>query len=230
MGFGQASVKLLGALGTANDSGLFGVGEDRRVALGGAFHAGHPVHRETSFEYLQIAGIQLQFLHPRTVLATHHLADGAEVRTFRTEPLHKYDETFRADIGGARSLAFSADGKLLGAGGTTNVTNAFGGVLECAVASIDWEAGKLKVLHLTKEKNRGTIWGLAWHADGYWIGMSGGRNALLAFWKPDEAQEFAKFALPDVGRDGDLAHDGLRFVIAGAEGQLSVCSLTAKTA
>lgn len=159
-----------------------------------------------------------------------NLADGAEVRTFRTEPLHKYDDTFRADIGGARSLAFSSDGKLLGAGGTTNCTNAFGGILECAVASIDWEAGKLKVLHLTKEKNRGTIWGLAWHADGYWIGMSGGRNALLAFWKPDEAMEFAKFALPDVGRDGDLAHDGLRFVIAGAEGQLSVCSLTAKTA
>ena len=34
VGFGQASVKLFGALGAANDSGFLGVGEDRGVALG----------------------------------------------------------------------------------------------------------------------------------------------------------------------------------------------------
>lgn len=155
-------------------------------------------------------------------------ADGKEERTFRAEGMHKYDETFRADIGGARSLAFSDDGKLLCAGGTTNCTNAFGGVLECAAAEIDWDAGKLAVLHVTKEKNRGTIWGLRWHKDGYWIGMSGGRNALLVFWKPGEAQEFALFSMPEVGRGGDLCPDGLHFATAMADGQLRVCRLTAK--
>lgn len=159
-----------------------------------------------------------------------NLADGQEVRTFRAEPLHKYDDTFRADIGGARSLAFSADGKLLCAGGTTNCTNAFGGILECAAAELDWETGKLKVLHLTKEKNRGTIWGLAWHRDGYWIGMSGGRNALLVFWKPGEAQEFAKFAMPEIGRGFDLASDGLTAAVAMAENQIRICRLAEKTA
>jgi WD40 repeat protein len=158
------------------------------------------------------------------------LADGKEQRSFQVEALHKFDETFRGHIGGARSMTFSADGKLLGAGGVTNVTNAFGGILECAVASIDWEAGKLKVLHLTKEKNRGTIWGLAWHPDGYWIGMSGGRNALLVCWKPNEAEEFAKFAMKEVGRDFALHPSGLQAAVAMAENQLSLCSLTPKSA
>lgn len=157
-----------------------------------------------------------------------NLATGKEERSFRAEAMHKYDETFRADIGGARSLVFSDDGKLLCAGGTTNCTNAFGGILECAASEIDWETGKQKVLHVTKEKNRGTIWGMRWHKDGYWIGMSGGRNALLVFWKPGEAQEFAVFSMPEVGRDGDLCPDGLHFATAMADGQLRVCKLTAK--
>jgi WD40 repeat protein len=159
-----------------------------------------------------------------------NLSDGKEVREFRAEPLHKYDTTFGADIGGARSLAFGDGGKLLIAGGTTNCTNAFGGILECAAAEMDWEAGKLQVLHLSKEKNRGTIWGVAWHRDGYWVGMSGGRNALLVFWKPGEANEFAKFALPEIGRDFDMANDGLTCAVATAEGQIKVCRLGEKIA
>ena len=157
-----------------------------------------------------------------------NLSDGKELRTFRAEALHTYDDKFRSHIGGARSMAFSGDGKLLAAGGVTNVTNALGGLLECAVASIDWENGKLKVLHLTKEKNRGTIWGLAWHNDGYWIGMSGGRNALVVGWKPDQAQEFAKFAMNEIGRDFALHADGLQVAVAMAEGQVNLCRLAAK--
>ncbi len=48
----------------------------------------------------------------------------------RVEALHKYDPTFRADIGGARSIAFRSDGAQLAIGGITNVTNAFAGIGE----------------------------------------------------------------------------------------------------
>ncbi len=164
----------------------------------------------------------------RAIFRHWNLSDGKEVRTFSAPTLYKYDDKFRAHLGGARSLAFSGDGKLLVAGGTTNVTNALGGILECAAASFDWESGKQKLLHVTKEKNRGTIWGLAWHPEGYWIGMSGGRNALLVFWKPDQAEEFAKFAMPEIGRDFALHPDGLQAAVAMAESQVRICRLTAK--
>ncbi|RMO77676.1 hypothetical protein ALQ36_05189 [Pseudomonas syringae pv. primulae] len=77
--FGQASVKLFGALGAADDSGLFRVGEDRGVTFGCTFDASDPMDREAAFENLQVAGVQLQFLHPAAVIAAHHIAHRAEV-------------------------------------------------------------------------------------------------------------------------------------------------------
>jgi WD40 repeat protein len=155
------------------------------------------------------------------------IVTGKESRTFKAEALHKYDTTFRADIGGARSMAFGDGGKLLGCGGTTNVTNAFGGILEAVVVSIDWATGKVKTTHVGKQKPRSCVWGLAWHPDGYWIGMAGGRKAELLFWTPDKAEEFALFAIPEIGRDFDLQSDNLHAAIVTAEGQVKICKLGA---
>ena len=79
-----------------------------------------------------------------------------------------------------------------------------------------------------KQKPRSCVWGLAWHADGYWIGMAGGRKAELLFWAPDKAEEFALFGVPEIGRDFDLHPDGIHAAIATAEGQVKICRLTAK--
>jgi WD40 repeat protein len=158
------------------------------------------------------------------------LATSEETREFRAEALHKYDSGFRADIGGARSLSFSLDGKMLAAGGITNVTNAFAGIGSPAVAEIDWETGKLKLLHTSKETGNGVVWGLAPHSDGYWIGVSGSRSAGggLFFWKPDTANEFFKFKLPDTGRDMCLHPDGLRLAVAHADGNVRIYRMEKK--
>jgi WD40 repeat protein len=152
------------------------------------------------------------------------LTAGTEARSFKAESLHKYDTTFRADIGGARALAFSVDGKLLAAGGIANVTNAFAGIGTPAVAEIDWESGKLKVMHASKEAGNGVVRGLAPHRDGYWIGVSGSPSAAggLFFWKPDVAPEFFKFKLPNIGRDMSLHPDGLRVAIAHSDNSVRI--------
>lgn len=158
------------------------------------------------------------------------LATGKALRDFKAEALHKYDTTFRADIGGARSLAFSLDGKSLGAGGITNVSNAFAGIGNPAMAEIEWESGKLKMLHTSKEAGNGVVWGLAPHADGFWIGCSGSRSAGggIFFWKPDAAPEFFKLKLPDTGRDMSLHPDGVQLAVAHADGNVRIYRMEKK--
>jgi WD40 repeat protein len=145
--------------------------------------------------------------------------------------LHKYDTTFRADIGGARSIAFSADGTRLALGGITNVTNAFAGIGNPAVVLFDWESGKPLVQFEGKEKVNGAVWGVRHHPDGFWIGLSGGGGGgWLYFWKEGTAEEFHKLKLPDTGRDLDLSPDGRSVSIAHFDRNLRIGHLFAKPA
>lgn len=151
------------------------------------------------------------------------------VRDIAAPALHKYDTQFRADIGGARSIAFSHDGKQLALGGITNVTNAFAGIGNPAVVLIDWESGKIVVQYEGKEKINGTAWGVRQHPSGFWIGLSGGGGGgWIYFWKDATAQEFAKFKLPDTGRDLDLHPDGVRLFVAHADSQLRTLEMRKK--
>lgn len=156
-------------------------------------------------------------------------ATGRSRREFAADALHKYDTTFRADMGGARTLVFSDDGKLLAAGGATKVTNAFAGIADPVLVVVDWESGQVKQTHTSKESVRGLVWGAAWHPDGYWISVVGGPAGYLYFWKPEDAQEFFKFKLPDTGRDMSLAPDGQALVVAHADMNLRRYRLAAKT-
>jgi WD40 repeat protein len=159
------------------------------------------------------------------------LAAGTARRDFTAGALYKYDTQFRADIGGARSIAFSTDGKQLALGGITNVTNAFAGIGNPAVVLIDWETGKPEVQYEGKEKINGTAWGVRHHSGGFWIGLSGGGGGgWLYFWRDKTAQEFFKFKLPDTGRDMDLSPDGRIIAVAHADGNLRLYPLHAKPA
>jgi WD40 repeat protein len=159
------------------------------------------------------------------------LAAGTPRRDLTATALYKYDTQFRADIGGARSIAFSADGKQLALGGITNVTNAFAGIGNPAVVIIDWETGTPALQYEGKEKINGTAWGVRHHPGGFWIGLSGGGGGgWLYFWRDKAAQEFFKFKLADGGRDMDLSPDGRTVAVAHADGNLRLYGLHAKPA
>jgi WD40 repeat protein len=157
------------------------------------------------------------------------IADKKMAREFAAAALYKYDETFRADIGGARSLAFSRDGKQLAVGGITNVSNAFAGIGNPAIVLLNWEDGKPAVQYGGKEKIQGVMWGVRQSPDGYWIGLSGGgAGGMLYFWRDLAADEFFKFKLPESGRDLDLSSDGSQVAVAHSDNHLRLYNLFAK--
>jgi len=157
---------------------------------------------------------------------------GAFVRDLgKAEALWKYDEGFRADIGGARAIAFRADGGQLAVGGITAVTNAFAGVGHPGVSVLEWGDGKLATLLEPKEKQQGVCWGLAWHPQGYWIqAAGGGGGGWLRFFKAGEANEFHAVKLPANGRALALSPDKSKVAVALADGHLKIFSLVPKPA
>jgi WD40 repeat protein len=139
-------------------------------------------------------------------------------RQFDAKVLHKYDPSFRADIGGIRSMAFSADGSLLACAGITNVSNAFAGVGNPLVVLFDFQSGKQKQSLRTKTPFQGTAWGVVHHPAGFLVSVAGGNGGMLWFWKPDSAQDFFNLKLPNNARDLDLHRDGRQVAVAFFDG------------
>lgn len=157
-----------------------------------------------------------------------NVADGTLIREFDAPDLHKYDTNFCADIGGARSMQFSPDGKLLAAGGMTNCSNAFAGIGNPLVVVFDWEQGKPAIQHKGQEAISGVMWGLAFHPEGYLIGASGGGGGgRLYFWKHDAETEFFKLQLPNTARDLSLHPDLSKLAIAHHDSTLRVYRMSA---
>ena len=140
--------------------------------------------------------------------------------------LHRYDKTFLADIGGARSIAFRGDGQQLALGGITNVTNAFAGIGEVCIVVLDMTSGEVAVQLETKAKIRGTAWGVAHHPDGFWIGITGGGGGgWLCSWKGDAAPEASSMKLKSDGRGMSLSPDGTQLAVAHADKRLRIYAL-----
>ncbi|HEY2412130.1 MAG TPA: hypothetical protein VGI40_07805 [Pirellulaceae bacterium] len=143
--------------------------------------------------------------------------------------LYKYDTTFRADIGGARSLAFRSNGKQLGLGGITNVTNAFAGIGNPAVVVLDVDQNKVALQLEAKEKLNGVAWGLVHHPQEFWIGLAGGGGGgWLYFWKSDSANEFFKLKLPADARDLAVSPDHTQVAVAHSDKSLRLYALSDK--
>lgn len=154
---------------------------------------------------------------------------GKELRKFALPALHKYDPTFMADIGGPHSMGFSVDGKLLGCGGITNVSNAFAGVGNPAIVLVDWATAKEQVTHLSKGGVQGVAWGLALHPEGFTIGATGGPSGgHLLFWKFDQKDEFHTLNLGALARDLSLHPDRLQLATAHYDRKLRISRLAPK--
>jgi WD40 repeat protein len=157
------------------------------------------------------------------------LASGACVRDLDAKLLYKYDTTFGAFIGGVRSMQFSGDGSLLACGGITNVTNAFAGIGNPVAVLFDYATGKAKHVLKPKDAFQGTMWGVAFHPDGFLAGTAGGSGGSLFFWKPADPNSFFTLKLPDNARDLCLHPDGKRLAIPFYSGSLRIYEMTAKT-
>ena len=155
------------------------------------------------------------------------LATGSVVRQLEATLLCKFDDTFKADCGGVRSMAFSPDGRFLACAGITDVTNAFAGIGKPVIVLFDWLTGARKHLLRPQADFTGVMWGVAFHPAGFIIGVGGGSSGgALWFRRPDQPQSFFTLKLPSQGRDVDLHPDGLRLAVPHFDGTVRILDMS----
>lgn len=162
------------------------------------------------------------------ILKVWDFFNGTVNNELTAEGLYRYDTLFSGSIGGVRSMAFSANGQLLACTGITNVTNAFAGVGNPAIVLFDWPTGKIKHVLKPREAFQGTGWGVDFHPDGQVIGVAGGNDGILSFWRPDAVDDLFTLKLPGTARDLSLHPDGQRLAIPFSDGALRIYDLSVK--
>jgi WD40 repeat protein len=129
------------------------------------------------------------------------LQTGEQVRQFDATLLFRHDNSFRADIGGIRAMAFRPDGGQFAVTGITNVTNAFAGVGNPVAVVFDWSNGQRRQTLRPQAAFQGTGWGIAYHPSGFILGAAGGNNGALYFWRDDREPSVHTVTLPNNARD-----------------------------
>lgn len=164
------------------------------------------------------------------VIKEWELASGKPLRSLEAKFMWGFDQKFRADMGGARDMQFSKDGKTLAVAGLTEVTNAFAGVHKPMILLVDWDKAKPK--HRFKDGTSGLAWGVRFHPQGFLLGVGapqGGKAGKVWFWKPGDAKPFHTIKLSHCGRGIDLTPDAERFAVAQFDGLLRIFRMTAKS-
>jgi WD40 repeat protein len=157
----------------------------------------------------------------RGVIKQWNITQGTEIRSFDAGILCRYDNTFRADLGGVRSMAFSGDGAWLACSGITDVTNAFAGIGKPIIVLFDWRNGNRTLLR-PAANFQGTMWGVGFHPSGFIAGAAGGSGGSLWFWRPNQPASFHTVALPNNARDLHLHPDGRRLAIPFFDGAVRI--------
>jgi len=166
-------------------------------------------------------GTRLVSCDLKGIVKDWNLKTGKCVRDIDAKILHKYDPTFMADIGGARGMAFNADGSVIALCGITNVSNAFAGIGNPAIVLIDWKHAKANLLK-TKVAFQGTAWGVGFHPSGAVIAAGGAGQGRVWFWKGAEWENVHTLNVPANCRDLAISPTGDRIVVAGANGSAYV--------
>lgn len=140
-------------------------------------------------------------------------AQGTITRTLDATVLSRYDNTFRATIGGVRGMAFNTDGSLLACSGITDVTNAFAGIGKPAVVLFNWQSGQRTQLLRPQQNINGNAWGVIIHPTGF-IAAAGANSAgAIWFWRDNQPNNFATVTLPSNARDLAMHPDGRRLAM-----------------
>ena len=148
------------------------------------------------------------------------VASGKKTRTFEVKELHKLDRI--QDVGGAKCLLASPDGKTLFVGGAEPKT---GGFVQCVplLIAFDLASGKRMSQWKGANDNEGYVTDLAWHEDGFVVFTTSGQPGQGKFhiWKPgDEKTLFSGGKLPNC-HSVALHPDGERIAVSATNANSS---------
>jgi WD40 repeat protein len=164
------------------------------------------------------------------IIKEWNIDSGKELRSMEAKFMWGFDQKFRADMGGARDMCFSDDGKTLAVAGLTEVTNAFAGVHKPMILLVDWE--KYEHQHKFKDDGfKGMVWGVRFHKDGYIIGCGApqsGNKGQVWFWKPGDKKAFHTVKLSHCARGLDLTPEHDQFAVAQFDGSVKVYKMGEK--
>ena len=138
---------------------------------------------------------------------------GSSLATLEAPELYTWDPVQRRhSIGGIRSLAFSADGKFLAAGGSGRISNIDHLDGKARVEVFDWQKGE-RVHTFASDKFKGLVENLTFQPQGDWLLAAGGgdRDGFLMFFdvaaKKTLAQEKTPMYVHDLALNEERRHD-----------------------